>query len=78
MFVNPVDWCGMIAFLVLCPEGAPDCSHGWSEAQPVDSDTLLSLALKGRRIPLPLQGSRFCGVADSTGSAKRSTRGYIP
>lgn len=50
------------AFLFVCPEGALGCSHGWSVAEPVDRDIPLSLALKGRKIPLPLQGSCVGGL----------------
>ncbi len=40
-------------FWFQCPEGAPECSHGWSEAQPVESISLRSRpeGAKGFRCP---------------------------
>src|SRR5579863_5587364 len=58
----------------LRPERATDCSHGWSEAKPVESEWLEEPPRKGRRMPvpkpapLPLRGSSPSSIA-STGCA---------
>ena len=46
-------------------------------AQAVDSDTLLSIALKGRRNSAAPTGQASIEVSGSTGYAKLSTRGYM-
>ena len=59
-------------------KGHRTVATGEGFAQPVDSDTQLSLALKGRRTSSAPSGRSSVGVSGSTGYAKRSTRGYIP
>jgi hypothetical protein len=60
------------------PNGATDCSHGWSEAKPVES-TRNPLAPEGRRgVRLPRRGSSNRFLCPTPRVALRSTRGHAP
>ena len=75
LFREALDW----SFFFPAPNGAEECSRGWSEAQPVVEIPIPACPARGKGFLGPIRG-RFQFRRTSTGSANsvRSTRGYTP